>query len=98
MSRTNIDLDDAACDAVMERFNLRSKRDAVNLALRRLAAEPPPADESARGARVCRAQEDRAHFLPCVPASLFATRLSPWLRDLNSARCLRAAACQMTAK
>ena len=40
MSRTNIDLDDEACLAVMERFNLDSKRDAFNLALRRLAAEP----------------------------------------------------------
>ena len=40
MSRTNIDLDDAACRAVMERYNLDSKRDAVNLALRRLADEP----------------------------------------------------------
>jgi Arc/MetJ family transcription regulator len=40
MSRTNIDLDDAACQAVMERFHLGSKRDAVNLALRRLAEEP----------------------------------------------------------
>lgn len=48
MSRTNIDLDDAACDAVMERFNLRSKRDAVNLALRRLAAEPLDVDDARR--------------------------------------------------
>ena len=40
MSRTNFDLDDAACQAVMERYHLSSKREAVNLALRRLAAEP----------------------------------------------------------
>lgn len=40
MSRTNIDIDDDACRRVMERFHLRSKRDAVNYALRRLAAEP----------------------------------------------------------
>ncbi len=40
MSRTNINIDDAACAAVMERYDLHSKRDAVNLALRRLAAEP----------------------------------------------------------
>lgn len=39
MSRTNIDLDDVACLAVMERFQLDSKREAVNLALRRLAGE-----------------------------------------------------------
>ncbi len=40
MSRINNDLDDEACCAVMERFRLSSKRDAVNLALRRLVAEP----------------------------------------------------------
>lgn len=40
MSRTNIDIDDAACAAVMRRFHLDTKRDAVNMALRRLATEP----------------------------------------------------------
>ena len=40
MSRTNIDIDDEACDAVMERYHLASKREAVNFALRTLAAEP----------------------------------------------------------
>ena len=39
MTRTNIDIDEDACAAVMERFGLTTKRDAVNLALRRLAAE-----------------------------------------------------------
>ena len=48
MSRTNIDLDDEACQAVMERYQLRSKRDAVNFALRTLAAEPLTADEARR--------------------------------------------------
>ena len=37
MSRTNIDIDDEACDAVMKRFGLTTKKDAVNLALRELA-------------------------------------------------------------
>ena len=46
MSRTNIDIDDDACHAVMERFRLTSKRDAVNLALRRLASEPLGLDEA----------------------------------------------------
>ena len=46
MSRTNIDLDDEACEAVMERYQLRSKRDAVNFALRTLAAEAFTADEA----------------------------------------------------
>ena len=40
MSRTNIDLDDEACRAVMDRYHLSTKRDAVNFALRTLAAEP----------------------------------------------------------
>ena len=40
MSRTNIDIDDAACAAIMRRYRLASKREAVNLALRTLAAEP----------------------------------------------------------
>lgn len=50
MARTNIDVDDVACQAVMERYALTTKRDAVNLALRRLAAEPLGLDE-ARGLR-----------------------------------------------
>ncbi len=40
MSRTNIDIDDAACQAIIDRYHFPSKRDAVNFALRRLAAEP----------------------------------------------------------
>ncbi|MEI7887334.1 MAG: type II toxin-antitoxin system VapB family antitoxin [Actinomycetes bacterium] len=48
MARTNIDLDDEACAAVMERFHLSSKREAVNLALRRLASEPLNLDDAKR--------------------------------------------------
>lgn len=44
MARTNIDIDDDACAAVMERYRLRSKREAVNYALRVLAAEPLDVD------------------------------------------------------
>ena len=40
MSRTNIDLDDEACRSVMERYQIVTKRDAVNFALRTIAAEP----------------------------------------------------------
>ena len=40
MSRTNIDLDDEACRSVMERYQIATKRDAVNFALRTIAAEP----------------------------------------------------------
>lgn len=39
MGRTNIDIDDEACKTVMERYHLTSKRDAVNYALRLVAAE-----------------------------------------------------------
>lgn len=40
MARTNIDIDEEACTAVMRRFHLRTKREAVNFALRLVAAEP----------------------------------------------------------
>ena len=40
MSRTNIDIDDVAVERVMARYHLSTKRDAVNFALRTLAAEP----------------------------------------------------------
>jgi Arc/MetJ family transcription regulator len=40
MARTNIDIDDEACEQVMQRFGLASKRDAVNFALRHLALSP----------------------------------------------------------
>lgn len=46
MSRTNIDLDDDACAVVMRRYNLATKRDAVNFALRTVAAEPLGLDEA----------------------------------------------------
>ena len=50
MSRTNIDIDDQACAEVMRRYELTSKRDAVNLALRALAGETLDVD-GARGLR-----------------------------------------------
>ena len=37
MARTNIDIDEAACAAVMRLHHLTTKRDAVNFALRRAA-------------------------------------------------------------
>jgi len=40
MTRTNIDIDDELCRRVMERYHLRTKREAVNLALRHVAGEP----------------------------------------------------------
>jgi Arc/MetJ family transcription regulator len=39
MSRTNIDIDGDACQAVMQRYQLATKREAVNFALRSVAGE-----------------------------------------------------------
>ena len=46
MARTNIDIDDEACAVVMRRYQLATKRDAINFALRTLAAEPLELDEA----------------------------------------------------
>lgn len=40
MSRTNIDIDERACAEVMRRYQFKTKKEAVNFALRLLAAEP----------------------------------------------------------
>ena len=48
MSRTNIDIDDDACSAVMQRYDLATKRDAVNFALRTVAGEPLALDNARR--------------------------------------------------
>ncbi len=46
MSRTNVDIDDKACATAMRRFQLVTKRDAINFALRTLAAEPLGLEEA----------------------------------------------------
>lgn len=48
MARTNIDIDDEACDTVMRRYRLTSKRAAVNFALRTVATEALDLDEARR--------------------------------------------------
>jgi Arc/MetJ family transcription regulator len=48
VGRTNIDIDDRLIAAVMQRYNLRTKREAVDLALRRLVGEPPATEEILR--------------------------------------------------
>ena len=48
VSRTNVDIDDEACAAIMRRYRLATKREAVNLALRSLASEPFSLDEARR--------------------------------------------------
>jgi Arc/MetJ family transcription regulator len=46
MARTNVNLDDDACRIVMERYHLSTKREAVNFALRTMAAEPLDLDRA----------------------------------------------------
>ena len=46
MARTNIDIDDRACAEVMRRYQLGTKREAINLALRTLASEHLSLDEA----------------------------------------------------
>jgi Arc/MetJ family transcription regulator len=44
MGRTNVDVDDDLVAKVMQRYGLRSKREAIDLALRRLVGEAGPRD------------------------------------------------------
>ena len=46
MARTNIDIDDEACAEVMRRYQLRTKREAVNLALKMVASDPMTVEEA----------------------------------------------------
>ena len=46
MSRTNVNIDDQACAEVMRRYRLPTKREAINFALRTLAAEPLSVEEA----------------------------------------------------
>lgn len=46
MARTNIDIDDDLCELVMRRYQLKTKREAVNWALRQAAFEPLHLDEA----------------------------------------------------
>jgi Arc/MetJ family transcription regulator len=45
-TRTNIELDDTSVEIVMRRFKLRTKTEAVDLALRRLAGQPMTREEA----------------------------------------------------
>ena len=46
MTRTNVDIDDQACAEVMRRYQLATKREAINLALRMLATESASVDDA----------------------------------------------------
>ena len=45
-TRTNIEIDDHYIEAIMDRFGVRTKTDAVDLALRHLAGQPMTRDEA----------------------------------------------------
>src|ERR1700751_1646006 len=51
--RTNIEIEDTYVEAIMDRFGLRTKTEAVELALRHLAGQPMTREEALamRGAR-----------------------------------------------
>ena len=42
MANISADIDDAACAKIMRRYNLTSQEEAINLVLRKVAAEPSP--------------------------------------------------------
>ena len=46
MTRTNVDIDDEDFAEVMRRYELATKREAINFALRTLAAEPASVEEA----------------------------------------------------
>ncbi len=46
MGRTNIDIDDEKVERVMRLYGLRTKREAVDLALRELVGEPMTREEA----------------------------------------------------
>lgn len=46
MSRTNVEIDDGVIERVMRRYGLRTKRAAIDLALRRLDLEPMDREEA----------------------------------------------------
>ncbi len=46
MGRTNIDIDDILIARVMVRYQLRTKREAVDFALRSVASEPMSVEEA----------------------------------------------------
>jgi Arc/MetJ family transcription regulator len=45
-ARTNIEIDDGYVQAIMDRYGVRTKTDAVDLALRHLAGQPMTREEA----------------------------------------------------
>lgn len=46
MARTNVDIDEKACAEIMRRYQLATKREAINFALRTVAAERASVEEA----------------------------------------------------
>jgi Arc/MetJ family transcription regulator len=44
--RTNIEIEDSYLEAIMDRFHIRTKTEAVDLALRHLAGQPMTREEA----------------------------------------------------
>ena len=47
-SRTNIEIEDTYVEAIMDRYGVRTKTEAVDLALRQLAGQPMTREEALR--------------------------------------------------
>ena len=65
--RTNIELEDADVQAIMDRYGVRTKTDAVALALRHLAGQPMTREE-ALGMRGAHAIDDPPADTPPWPS------------------------------
>lgn len=61
--RTNIEIEDSYVQAIMDRFGVRTKTDAVDLALRHLAGQPMTREE-ALAMRGAHAIEEVPHDAP----------------------------------
>ena len=61
MARTNIDIDDELLELVMRRYGFRTKREAVDYALRTLAGNPMTIEEALamQGAHAIEEVDDR---------------------------------------
>ena len=70
MVRISIDIDEKACAEVMRRYRLKTKREAINFALRWMAGEPIPPDPAKR----------------MTPEEIDALRGIGWEGDLDAIR------------
>lgn len=48
MVRISVEIDEKACAEVMRRYHLKTKREAINFALRSMSGEPIPPDPAKR--------------------------------------------------